>query len=119
MSEKQSGITVLHDPFRTVIDSAAALWPEMRCRIAWVPRADIGKRAHGQTLFPDDGGDPEILVGMHLKLEAAVDVLAHELAHVAAGPDAEHGPAWNAALSAIHGEYCRRVAAAQEDANAR
>ncbi len=36
-------------------------------------------------------------------------MLAYEFTHVAAGIDAEHGPAWEAAFAAIHAEY-RRLA---------
>lgn len=111
------GITVLHDPIRTVIQAAAALWPQMRCQVAWVPREDLQGDAHGHTLFPDDGGEPEVMVGTHLPLAGAVEVLAHELAHVAARADAEHGHEWQAAFSAIHAEYCRRVDLDQEAAN--
>ena len=43
-----------------------------------------------------------------LPLDEATEVLAHELAHVATGIEAEQGPAWEAAYAAISAEYRRR-----------
>ena len=42
-----------------------------------------------------------------LRVVDAVEVLAHELAHVAAGAKEDHGEKWTAAYDAIKAEYDR------------
>lgn len=63
----------------------------------------------GQAHFPDDDGTPSIQIDIDCPIRHAVEVLGHELAHVAAPHDENHGPDWEAAFAAIHEEYCALV----------
>ena len=58
------------------------------------------------TNFCDDG-EIQILVDPNVDIENATEIFAHELAHVAVGYDAKHGPEWDAAFDAILDEYNR------------
>ena len=42
-----------------------------------------------------------------MDIENATEIFAHELAHVAVGYDAGHGPEWDTAFDAILDEYNR------------
>lgn len=62
----------------------------------------------GLTNFSDDG-KAEIHIDGDCPVAGAVDVLAHELAHVIAGFDAGHGKAWEQAYSALHRRYGEQI----------
>lgn len=96
-----------NDPFAMVFEAFAALYPGLTFTCVWADELhdEDGDESYGLTLFPDDGGMPEIAVSAELTVKNAVRVLVHELAHVAAGIDAEHGPAWKEASDAIHEKY--------------
>lgn len=66
---------------------------------------DNGNEAFGSTTFTDTYVYVE--VSSDLKVSDAVEILAHELAHVAVGSNAEHGEGWEKAFEAIFNEYNR------------
>lgn len=63
--------------------------------------------ALGETYFPADGGRIEVVIRPDMKIEQAMDILAHELAHVIAGEGDDHGPVWEKAYADIYEEYTR------------
>ena len=62
--------------------------------------------AYGYTVFCDDG-EVRVFISCDIPVVAAVEILAHELAHVAVGKDEDHGEKWEAAFEAINKEYYR------------
>jgi len=62
--------------------------------------------ALGETFFDDDG-TVTVFVDYELQVKDAVEIFAHELAHVAAGEKAGHGEEWEKAFDAIFTEYNR------------
>ena len=76
-----------NDPFSMVYKAFQNLYPGKECECYFEPdlKADDGDKAYGN----------------------ATEIFAHELAHVAVGYDAEHGPEWDAAFDAILDEYNR------------
>lgn len=66
-----------------------------------------GNSACGVTTFPEDGSPPVVEVSGEIPIAAGVEVLAHELAHVATPEDQTHGDAWRAAFDRIFEEYNR------------
>lgn len=106
-------ITLAFNPFTTVLDSARALWPDLDCEVVFAERIeneDGSEHAcYGMTEFPDDGSRVTVVVSAAIPLTGVVEVLCHELAHVATPEDHDHGPAWQAAFEAIHAEWGRRV----------
>lgn len=85
-----------------VIKATKNLYGDLDCRIKYVEKLDEG---HGAAFFPDDGSQAQVYISAQLPLIGAVEVMAHELAHVVAGKDEDHGPKWQEAFNQINGEY--------------
>lgn len=78
-------------------------------KIEWAENVfDGNEEACGYTNFRPDGSI-HILISGQLPVVHATEIFAHELAHVAAGADAEHGEAWEKAFDAIHAEYMNLI----------
>lgn len=99
-------------PFHFIVEAYTQLYNKP-CTIDLHPtyHADTGK--YGSTMFPDDGSTPEIVLAADVSYQILIEILAHELAHVAAGKDVEcadtdeqHGNAWQEAFDALHKRYC-------------
>ena len=101
-----------NDPFAILCKAFQNLYPEKdfsRIKIVWQPediRDENGTGYVGVTHFADDG-DITVDISCMIPVDAAVETLAHELAHIAVGPKEDHGEAWENAFDAIHAEYDR------------
>jgi hypothetical protein len=95
------------NPLQDVLDTFARLYPNKAATVYIAPT----EAGLGFTEFPDDGSSPSICVDPGLPYSGVMDILAHELAHVAAGSAEEHGAAWQAAYDAIRDGYEREVMA--------
>jgi len=101
---------IFEDPFEAVLRAAAKLGADARVRFVHcselprLPGLRFWRRAKGVTWWPDDGSSVEVLIDAQLRrgVQGTLDILAHELAHVIAGPEDDHGPAWAAAYEAIY-----------------
>lgn len=101
----------LNDMFSLVWTAFKNLYPDKQCECYWDPDIgpeEDGKKPYGCTIFGDNGS-VTVLVTPHISVYDATEILAHELAHVAVGDDAGHGPEWESAFSSIHEEYNRIV----------
>lgn len=95
-----------NDPFATVYQAFKRLYPDSQCEIWWEPHPKEGEKdAYGVTEFPDNGGVPQIFIFTDFPVGQQVEILGHELAHVAVGPEHEHDGIWYAAFEAIEKEY--------------
>ena len=96
------------DPFAVVYEAFTNLYPGKVVECYWTGpiESETGESAYGQTIFEDDG-TISILISDGMLIPHAVEILAHELAHAAAGIDEGHGPAWEEAFASIHDEYNR------------
>ena len=97
-----------NDMFTLVYKAFKNLYPDKDCDCQWVTElepAEDGHEVYGVTTFSDDFVLVE--VSAQLTVVDAVEILAHELAHVVVGSDAGHGPEWEAAFDAIFDEYNR------------
>ena len=68
--------------------------------------------AAGCTMFPDDGSIVHIQIHTKCTVEGALEVLAHELAHLAVGPDREadpHGPLWQVTFDDIYERWSKKM----------
>ena len=79
--------------------------PTSRKRFVLIARCD-GKPVYGLTDFADDGS-VAVFVKPSLEVADAVEVLAHELAHVAVGIEHDHDEVWQEAFDKIFEEYNR------------
>lgn len=98
----------VNDPFALIWEAFKNLYPgkDCECYFDEIDNPNNEDGVYGETLFGDDG---RITVGVdcRLRLADAVEIFAHELAHVAAGSDADHGEPWAKAFDAIFEEYNR------------
>lgn len=97
----------IQNPISQVIDAALTVFPDLDCDLRFADFPEEGP--YGETFWPDDGGRTIVQVAANITLEGVLEVIGHELAHVAVGPNMGHGPQWEAAFDAIHKEFCRRM----------
>lgn len=97
-----------NDPFSMVWIAFKNLYPDKECDVFWDQhQEDEHKDEYGFTNFPADGGIPQVLVFAEHPVNIQTETFAHELAHVAVGPEHEHDEVWEAAFDAIFKEYNR------------
>jgi hypothetical protein len=98
-----------NDPFALVWTAFKNLYPDKECDV-WYDKKERDENcdtvALGETFFDDDG-TVTVFVDYELQVKDAVEIFAHELAHVAAGEEAGHGEKWEKAFDAIFTEYNR------------
>lgn len=101
----------LNDPYAMVWQAFQTMFPDKTCNVYWYPNLSPdpeGKPVYGTTVFRDDG-KVLVFVDAMLSVNNAVEILAHELAHVAVGfsDEDDHRPEWEAAFESIKQEYER------------
>ena len=89
------------NPLADVVRCFRKLYPHCSADISFQPTPEDKK---GECAW-GEGHTPMITIDPMLPYVGCIDILAHELAHVAAGPDAGHGSEWQHAYDAIHAEY--------------
>lgn len=101
-----------NDMFALVGRAFERLYPAKSPKITKIEWAeyvfDGNEEVCGYTNFRPDGSI-HIRISGQLPVIHAVEIFAHELAHVAAGADVEHGEAWEKAFDAIHAEYMNLI----------
>ena len=98
-----------NDMFAMVWGAFKKLYPDKDCEIYWEPqiRDEVdGKPVYGLVDFADDGS-VAVFVKPSLEVADAVEILAHELAHVAVGVEHDHDEVWQEAFDKIFEEYNR------------
>lgn len=104
--------TWVFEPLQLMVDVFNELYAEADCSIFWVESLHDETGAWGRTHFPsDDGSSTRVIIELDVEcpIVGAVEVLAHELAHAKAGPDADHGPEWEAVFTILHAAYQSKV----------
>lgn len=99
----------INDMFSMVHMAFDSLFPGKPVRIWWnakIPKAEDDEQRAGLTSFNEDG-TIDVDIDALLPVADAVEILAHELAHVAAGENEGHGEKWEQAFDAIHAEFDR------------
>lgn len=98
------------DPFGLLLK----IFNESGCRanvvVEFVSGLHEQEGAWGRTHYPDTKGPIEIHIDGECPVSGAVDVLAHELAHVMAGFRCGHGGKWGRAYAGLRREYEKRTA---------
>lgn len=98
----------INDPFALVWTAFKNLYPDLECDCYFDQhQEDQHDEEYGFTHFPDDGSKPSVFVYAEHSVNTQVETFAHELAHIAVGPEHEHNDVWEAALDAIFTEYNR------------
>ncbi len=98
-----------NDPFALVYQAYRNLYDKPFIAYYDPNAGEDGKPVQEGCGFTDfnDGETPVVVVFTNIDTNAQVETFAHELAHVAVGPDHEHDDAWEAAFDAIFREYNR------------
>ena len=98
-----------NDPFSLIWEAFKNLYPDKECECFW--ETQIRDNAEGHTCYglTDFGEDGSVVVFVSATLQVldAVEILAHELAHVAVGVEYDHGEEWERAFDRIFKEYNR------------
>lgn len=98
-----------NDMFSIVWQAFKNLYPDKDCQVYWEPQIrdeEDGKPVYGLTDFGDDG-TVSVFVKPSLEAADAVEILAHELAHVAVGIEHDHDEVWQEVFDKIFDEYNR------------
>lgn len=98
-----------NDPFAIVAEAFSNLYQGINYTAFWdsqIRDDENGATCYGLTDFGEDG-TVFVFVRSDISVENAVEILAHELAHVAVGIDHDHDEEWGAAFDAIFDEYNR------------
>lgn len=98
-----------NDMFAIVWKAFRNLFPDKFCICEWVEEireSEDGNEIYGLTEFDDDGS-VWVFVKATIPVKDAVEILAHELAHVAVGMSENHSERWENAFEAIRCEYNR------------
>lgn len=97
-----------NDPYAMLALAFERLYPDKKYEafIGNVPPDPDGREGLGITHFYEEE-DPEIIISQNLDMNHAVETLAHEMAHVAAGPSEKHGDKWVQAFDDLFREYNR------------
>ena len=99
----------INDMFSMVYKAFKNLYPDKEAECQWhpeIPKNEDGDEVLGVTTYADDGAI-YVDISANLRVVDAVEILAHELAHVAVGESEAHGEAWEKAFDAIHNEFDR------------
>ena len=107
---------IINDPITMVAEAFAALHPDAKYEASYVPdiRDGDGTLLSSYTSFPreEEGPDavPDILLNILTFNEAGITAVAesfaHELVHVALGPDSlEHGPEYDETLKKLAAKF--------------
>lgn len=96
---------IMNDPLDDIILAALLVYPKIKAEIYYDPSMSLEKNEFGATFFPDDGFTPIVYLNPYLQMAQLPEILAHELAHIEAGYDAQHGPRWEEAFSKIQERY--------------
>lgn len=102
-------MVTFRDPVRAVLRAWGKLWGDVPVVVEYDPslRRRLFWGGWGVTIFPDDGSTPVVRLSTELRVRHVPEILAHELAHVVAGPEAGHGRLWEAAFEDLRREYLR------------
>lgn len=105
------------EPVSALIECGLAEFPFLSTKVVLVSGMATAEGAWGQTWWPDESGElhPQwedgitalVQIDANAPYYAMPDILAHELAHVVAGPDGGHGDVFADAYLRIHAAFCR------------
>lgn len=98
-----------NDPYVIVWKAFKSLYPDKECSVYFDDEMDLnenGQPVYGFTNFPSEETDEIIVcISSEISVSNSVEILAHELAHIAVGESFEHGKEWEDAFDNIHKKY--------------
>lgn len=97
-----------NSPFEMLNKAFKNLYPD-KTYIAFIDvdmKDESGEKVYGCTQF-NENDSPIIFIDASLSIQNAVEIFAHELAHVAVGANEGHSELWEKAFDEIQDEYNR------------
>ena len=97
----------INDPYSIVWEGFQRLYPDKKCE-CWLDVAPDGWKegdGYGFTVFHDDGSPPSVVIYGDFSVLQQIEIFAHELAHVAVGPEHDHDEVWFSAFELIFQQY--------------
>lgn len=82
-----------NDPIYILVKIFENTHPDKKAQIDFVSDMKKNTNAYGETCWADDG-NVYIQIDIETPMNGLIEVLAHELAHLAVGADAEHNKEW-------------------------
>lgn len=97
-------------PFDLMLMVFNELYPDHNAEVEFSSEETNGRWV-GKTLFPDDGGNPIVVISINCTVEGAMEVLAHELAHVVLGvrDEDDHDAEWEKVFEEIYEAWAMRM----------
>ena len=100
----------INNPFDILLQIMNEHFPDSKCDIVFASQETDGKETFGCTIFPKDKNElPVIEINESLGVWDATEILAHELAHLIAGEDAEHDNQWASADCFLHEQFIKET----------
>ena len=96
------------NPFALVVDIFKGMYPDKSCEITFCQEMYKKSKAYGETFFPDDKSTPLVSIEIDMPVIGAIEILAHELSHVAVGEGKGHGKEWEKVFDNIFNEFNKR-----------
>ena len=110
MNRDSYPVVFQYDPFVWVYECFKELVPDKDAEIWW--QYDLtdgeGGKVLGVTTFPDDGSLPQVLIDCDQSVNDSIQILAHELSHVATNEEG-HGQDFYDAYNAIWQRYHEKM----------
>jgi len=100
---------VFFDPFMTLIDIFEKHHPGVSAEVKIVLGLKVQAGAYGAIFFPNNGTRPIISIDADASIAGAVEVLAHEFAHLVVGEQAGHGKSWGKVFDQIWEDFNKRL----------
>jgi hypothetical protein len=94
-------VVIGNNPFDNILKVINYLYPNLDCVLSFNPIME----ECGSTTFPYDGSMPIVDINTPLSINDSLDIIAHEIAHVVAGINVEHGVEWRKEFEKIHTGY--------------
>ena len=100
---------IINDPFNTLYEVIDELYPDLDCDVQYSEELNIDGNTYGVAIFPQDGSKPLIELDPNQSVLDVLEVIAHEVAHVIAGLEADHGEKWEREFTKIHEKFLERM----------
>lgn len=105
----QHTMKIVNNPIDLLLSGFEKEYPDAAKKINKIAFGEVDE-GFAMTVFDDDGGaniilSPTIKDGAEITFLIATELLAHELAHIIAGAEAEHGEVWEKHFDRLYELY--------------
>lgn len=94
---------IRNDPFKVVFKAFNEMYPDKVAFVQFDQSLDMSKNEFGYCDFNGGGVTNAIIIGINPKvtIEDSIELLCHELAHLAVGFEANHNEVWDNAFTKL------------------